>query len=60
MLEALIRRTKPSRSWLARTVVLIGAPWLCLLASPYGFSLVDYYFGMRDLYTYSVIVIQKV
>jgi hypothetical protein len=41
--EALIRRTKPSRSWFARTSVLIGAPWLCVLASPYGFSLVDYY-----------------
>ncbi len=24
------------------------------------FSLIDYYFRMRDLYTYSVIVIQKV
>jgi len=31
-----------------------------ILVEAARFSLVDYYFGMRDLYTYSVIVIQKV
>jgi hypothetical protein len=43
VLEALIRRTRPNRTWIARTLVLIGAPWLCLFASPYGFELYDYY-----------------
>ncbi len=31
------------RAWLPRTVVLVAAPWLCVLASPYGLALPGYY-----------------
>ncbi len=35
-------RARP-RAWLPRTVVLVAAPWLCVLASPYGLALPGYY-----------------
>ena len=36
------QRVRPS-AWLPRTAVLVVAPWLCVLASPYGLALPGYY-----------------
>jgi hypothetical protein len=36
------RRMRPT-AWLPRTTVLVLAPWLCVLASPYGLALPGYY-----------------
>ena len=38
-----IRSSERRRGWVTRSFVLVGAPALCLLASPYGLSLVGYY-----------------
>jgi hypothetical protein len=43
VVEAVRSRVRPSQPFVIRTAVLLGAPLLCVLVSPYGFSLVHYY-----------------
>jgi hypothetical protein len=43
-----LRRRAPARTWLLRATVLVGAPWICVLISPYGFALPGYYRRVLD------------
>ncbi|HEX4518289.1 MAG TPA: hypothetical protein VH063_01785 [Gaiellaceae bacterium] len=38
-----LRRHAPARGWLLRAGILVGAPWLAVLASPYALGLPGYY-----------------
>jgi hypothetical protein len=43
VLGLVLCKTRPTRAHVVRAVLLVGAPWLCVLASPYGVSVVHYY-----------------
>jgi hypothetical protein len=43
-----MRARRPAREYLLRAGALIGAPWACVLVSPYGLSLPAYYQRVLD------------
>jgi hypothetical protein len=42
------RRGEEPLRWLPRGAVLVAVPWLCTIASPYGFALPHYYLRLLD------------
>jgi hypothetical protein len=43
-----LKRRAAARDWVVRAAVLVGAPWLCVLVSPYGLQLPGYYRRVLD------------